>query len=100
MKNKDSRIELYSNQEEFNKDTIGGINSKFFCRVNDNIDINSTDPVDLNLRPKMIQDSTLFGELFQSLMSDENRYITSFNELFDSKYNSFYIHGHRAGNTV
>ena len=91
MKNKDSRIELYSNQEEFNKDTIGGINSKIFCRVNDNIDINSTDPVDPNSRPKMIQDSALFGELFQSLMSDENRYITSFNELFDSKYNSFYI---------
>ena len=97
--NRLSRIEKYFNSEQNDRLTIGGINAKSFFRLDDDkrshrscfyIDHN-IDPKDVVLPKKSIKDSAIFGELFSSLMTIDNHYITCFNELFDHENNEYYI---------
>ena len=85
-----SRIEKYVNQQHSSKEFVHGINDKLFLRIDDDVRNSSkygyekklVDPKDIVLSEKTIQDSAIFNELFASLMSCDNHYITSFNNLF------------------
>lgn len=94
-----SRIEKYVNQQHSSKEFVHGINDKLFLRIDDDIRDSSkysderklVDPKDIVLSEKTIQDSAIFTELFASLMSHDNHYITSFNDLLSDKKQKPYI---------
>lgn len=73
-----ARIEKYSNATT--KESIGGTQKKQFVRINDDKAIKQN--LNNSRTAKKVEDSVLFRELFESLMTGKSSYKTYLNEMF------------------